>query len=145
VGTRGIGRSASRPAKAESEDARRREKGQHDLHNPASVGAVLVTAAGETAKKYAAHLVPSGKWLNKGKEIAKRVQELHEILKDAGLGVNDAVNGLFTNSARHLGTHTFDFIRYLHKQLTPLAGNSSAITAKLTEIADLLKRGKLKF
>lgn len=70
---------------------------------------------------------------------------MQKLLNDARIGWDHAANGFFTNSARHLGTHTNKFIRFLHSELMPLAGNRKAIIEKLREIADLLRKGKLKF
>jgi len=67
------------------------------------------------AKKYAAHIVPSGEWANR--KVGDQVREMQEWLKKAGIDIDDAANGFFTDCRRHLGTHRDDFIKTLYKEL----------------------------
>jgi hypothetical protein len=93
------------------------------------------------ATRFASHLVPTGNWARRGRRIASMVRDLQGVLNEAGIGLDHEANGFFTNSGRHLGTHTNRFIEFLHGRVMPLAGNRAAIIQALRQItADLLAR-----
>ena len=114
-----------------------------DCSAHAKILRITLKAAGHAVEKFAAHLVPTGKWLVS--KVGDKVRDLQRILNEAGVGLDHAANGFFTKDARHLGTHTHKFIHYLHETISPLAGNRGAIIQKLREITELLKKGTLKF
>ena len=102
-------------------------------------------AAGKKPLTYAAHLIPTGAWSNRRKPIRQIIANLQTMLNGAGIDIDDAVNGFFTKSRRHLGTHTNDFFLHLWDKLGHLAGNRDEIISALGEIAQNLKLGRLRF
>ena len=95
--------------------------------------------------KFAAHLVPSTGWSRRNARVVAAIDNVQSILNDARIGTDHAANGIFTNSANHLGTHRNTFILFLETELTPHAGNRGALLDKLNSIGNDLITGALKF
>jgi hypothetical protein len=100
---------------------------------------------GERAVGYAAHLVPTGTWTRRNPVARRAIENCQRILNEVGIGWDHAANGFFTNSPRHLGTHTNAFFFFLERELAPLAGNRGAIITTLRDIAGQLRSGAIIF
>ena len=89
------------------------------------------------------HIVPTGKWYHRGKEIGGKVEQMQKWLNDAGIGLDHFRNGFKTSSTRHLGTHTNQFIKFAHSKLQEAAGHGrAAMLRKLDEILAEIRSGR---
>jgi intein/homing endonuclease len=77
--------------------------------------------AGEKEAKYAAHLVPTGDWSRRGVGVGDMVRQMQQWLNEARIGLDHPRNGFFTNSPRHMGTHTDRYIKYAFDELEQAA------------------------
>jgi hypothetical protein len=83
--------------------------------------------------------------IRKNQQVTNAVKNLQKIINDAGIGLDHAANGFYTDCSRHLGTHTYKFLIYLNRQISSVAGNRQQIIDKLTLVADNLVSGAIKF
>jgi len=65
----------------------------------------------------AGHIIPWGQFRNRTKLVRDSIVAAKDALSKAGIGLNDSWNGFWTNSSRHLGTHTDDFFKELGGRL----------------------------
>ena len=63
------------------------------------------------------------------------VKYAQDVLAGAGIDLNDAVNGFFTDDSTHGGTHTIDYLRDLADALRQTGGNKNKIIQVLKSIA----------
>ncbi len=103
----------------------------------------VLQRAGDKFGKLRGHLVPTGNWFHRGKEIGGKVKQMQKWLNEAGIGLDHFRNGFMTRSTRHLGTHTNDFIHFAHSKLAEASGKGRAeMLTKLDEILIEIRNGK---
>jgi hypothetical protein len=101
-----------------------------------------MVAAGRTANPgdAAHHIVPSTHRLG---------DQARTALNRAGMGVNDAANGVFVSQALHAPLHTTRYMQEVERRIlqaygsaSTRAGRRAAITQALDDISKLILKGK---
>ena len=102
---------------------------------------VSLLAANKNEAKYAAHIIPTNGFSKRSHDVVLAIQQSQEKF-DQLVGAanrNGALNGFFTSSRRHLGTHTNKFFRDMGLLM------SKAETAEdVTNALNLLRNRALK-
>jgi len=81
---------------------------------------------------HAAHHIVAG--------TAKGAREAQRILKNAGIDINDADNGVYLPTTNHRGLHTKDYYRKINSRLS--GATQGNIRQELRKIGDEIKNGK---
>ena len=96
------------------------------------------------AKYQSGHLVPTGVFSRRSKQVQRAIQDAKDALKRASIDLNDAFNGFWTQCSRHMGTHTDDFLRKLGRRLKPLQSRTEVIDELDSVIGEVLSGKYLK-
>lgn len=90
----------------------------------------LAARALRAAGYKAGHIVPWGKFSARTRPgVEKALIAAKAALEAADIGLNEAWNGFWTTSSRHLGTHTDDFFIALGKRLEGLTDRDDVLNA----------------
>ncbi len=83
----------------------------------------------------AAHLVPRGAFSRRQKDVVDAIRAAKEALAEAGIGIDEAINGFLTKASNQLGTHTNAFFRRMG-DLFKSKSAAEALETLLQEVKD---------
>ncbi len=100
---------------------------------------------GETAAKYAAHLVPTGDFSGRTEIVQQAIQGSQDILENVGIDLNDGENGFFTNDPAQNGTHTDKFFLTMFRHLgRAVPGGEEGVIQALEELKAAAQAGSFQ-
>ena len=107
-------------------------------------GVSQAASAMRQAKYQAGHVVPTGVFSRRSKEVQRAIQDAKDALKRVNIDLNDAFNGFWTQCSRHMGTHTDEFLLKLGRRLKPLQSRTQVIDELDSVIGEVLSGRYLK-
>jgi hypothetical protein len=109
------------------------------VHNSSCDAAELahnLEAEGEVrlAGEDAAHIVPTGEFTGRSAEVQAYISFSQQVLEYAGIDLNDAANGFFTEFADHAATHTDAYFEGVARLLSRTDGSTQQVLAALQKL-----------
>jgi hypothetical protein len=87
----------------------------------------------EAGVEAAAHLVPRGKFSNRSRDVVDAIKYAQRQLKAAGIGINQAINGLLTTAKNQMGTHSDRYFRRMAELIHSYGDDVAGALKKLKD------------